>query len=185
MKKFLRISYIVFVVFLMTELLPKRSFALDGIEFFTGFSQSKLREKGNYRMIPLMVDFNFDIKPEKFSRIFQFQIEPFISPVYEPNPNVEVGVAGLIKVGILPKDYAIQPYFKIGVGLDYMTQRVVEESTQLNFIEYGVVGVSYALTKNTSLAIEGRFRHLSNADLGDKNLGINSTFILAGIGYRF
>ena len=75
------------------EVKPK---SLEGVEFFTGFGWGKLRRKGNYHLIPLIVDFDFDLKPlaKKFnfnpSSLLQFQVEPFISPVLSPDSNVEI-----------------------------------------------------------------------------------------------
>jgi hypothetical protein len=165
--------------------------ALQGVEFLTGFSQSKLHAKGNYQSIPLIVDFDFNLKPlvKKIGLdlpgLLQFQLEPFISPVYEPNANVEIGNAFAFKIGIFPDTWALQPYVKAAAGMVYMTQHTREQSTQFNFIEYGGTGIHYFFNKNTALTLEGRFRHLSNASIDHPNHGINSAFFLAGIAVLF
>ncbi|MDD5432558.1 MAG: acyloxyacyl hydrolase [Candidatus Omnitrophica bacterium] len=165
---------------------------LDGVEFLTGFGWGKLRTTRNYNLIPFVVDFNFDLKP--ITRkihinppgLLQFQLEPYASFIFSPKSNVELG-SGLLafKWGVLPETSKIQPYLKIGAGMSYMTLHTVEQGTQFNFIEYGGIGVHYFFAKNTALTIEGRYRHLSNASIGDPNSGINTAFGLVGVSYQF
>lgn len=164
---------------------------LKGLEFFTGFSQAKLHGKGNYRAVPLMVDFDFDLKPlaKKLgvgtAGLLQFQLEPFISPVYEPDANVEIGNSFMLKVGILPETAKFQAYLKGGLGMVYMTQHTREQSTQFNFTECAGMGMHYFFNKNSAFTLEGRFRHLSNSGTKHPNHGINTYFTLIGIMYQF
>jgi len=165
---------------------------VSGIEVFTGFSSAELRrDQGNYDQIPLILDIDFDLKPlvEKINlhlpMLLQCQLEPFISTVYKPDPNVEVGNAFALKIGLAPDTWAFQPYVKAAMGMVYMTQHTIEQSTQFNFIEYGGIGLHYFFTKNWALSAEGRYRHLSNGGIDHPNTGINSYFALAGVSYQF
>jgi hypothetical protein len=164
---------------------------LQGIEYFTGFAQAKLRGKGSYSAIPLMVDFDFNLKPltQKIGfnppGLLQFILEPFINPVYQPDSNVEIGNSFLLKIGFLPENFKFQPYFKGGIGMVYITQHTREQSTQFNFVEYAGGGVHYFFNKNTALTLEGRYRHLSNASIREPNKGIDSYFALIGLSYLF
>jgi hypothetical protein len=105
---------------------------LKGIECFTGFAQAKLKSKGEYNTSPFIVDFDFDLKPliQKIglnsSSLIQFQLEPFITPVYQPNSNVEIGNSFLLKIGLLPDNFKFQPYFRGGAGMVYITQHTLE-----------------------------------------------------------
>ena len=117
--------------------------------------------------------------------MLQAQVEPYIATVIEPDSNVEMGLAGALKIGLVPESWRIQPYVKAGVGLSYMTQHLREQSTQFNFIEYGGGGFSFKMTDRWFLSAEYRFRHLSNAGIDHPNGGVNSSFYLAGIGYQF
>ncbi len=190
----------IFIAFLNLSLLllgngycqeEKGQKCLQGIEYFTGFTQAKLRQKGSYSGFPLMVDFDFNLKPltEKIGfnppGLLQFILEPFINPIYRPDGNLEAGNSFLIKIGFLPEDFKFQPYFKGGVGLVYMTQHTREQSTQFNFIEYAGGGIHYFFKKNTALTLECRFRHLSNAAIKEPNKGITSYFALIGMSYLF
>ncbi len=191
----------VFVVFLNLSLAflcsaygdqgEKSKKSLQGIEYFTGFAQAKLQEKGSYSAVPLMVDFDFNLKPltQKIGfnppGLLQFQLEPFISPVYRPESNVEIGNSFLLKIGFLPDNFKFQPYFKGGLGMVYITQHTREQATQFNFVEYAGGGIHYFFNKNTALTLEGRYRHLSNASIKHPNKGITSYFALIGLSYLF
>ncbi|MCM8796944.1 MAG: acyloxyacyl hydrolase [Candidatus Omnitrophica bacterium] len=163
----------------------------SAIELLTGFSSGWLKEKGHYQLTPILVAFDFDLKPllQKINltpkSAVQFQLEPFLSYAYNPNSNIETGASFLLKIGILPETSRLQTYFKGGVGLVYMTLHTREQSTQFNFSEQAGVGIEYLFCKNTAFIIEGRFRHMSNSSIKRPNHGINTYFILTGIAYRF
>lgn len=165
--------------------------SLEAIEFLSGFGKGSLRSKGSYRLIPLIVDFDFDLKPlaKKInlnpSQLLQFQVEPFFSPAFEPKANIEIGTAFFLKFGILPQTSKFQPYVKGGAGLVYMTLQTREQGTQFNFVDQVGVGFHYFFRANTALTLEGRARHLSNAGIDQPNKGIQTYFALLGISYQF
>lgn len=164
---------------------------LSGIEVLSGFGVAHLREKGLYNVIPVYVDLDFDLRPALHNigfnppGLLQFVDEPFLSGVSHPNGNIEVGNNFLLKIGFLPETSRIQPYFKGGVGLLYMSQHTIEQSTQFNFDEYAGFGVHFFLKKNIAFTIEYRYRHLSNASIKQPNCGINSNFGICGLSYKF
>jgi len=164
---------------------------LEAVEFLTGFGWGQLHAIRNYNLYPLLVDFDFDLKPllNKLNIrppvLVQFQIEPFISVISSPKTNIETGTSFSLKIGLLPQTSKFQPYIKAGAGLDYMTLHTGEQATQFNFIEYGGAGIHYYFRKNTAITLEGRFRHLSNSGIDHPNHGINTYFALAGITYQF
>lgn len=164
---------------------------IQGIEFLGGFAKTKLREKGNYITSPFMVDIDFDFKPIarkigiNTENLLQFQLEPYIAPVYEPKSNIEIGNGFVLKAGFLPETSKLQPYIKGSVGLLYMTMHTREQSTQFNFFEYVGLGMHYFFTKSYAFTVEYRYRHSSNSSLGDRNHGINSQFWLAGLAYKY
>lgn len=171
--------------------------ALKSIEVLTGFGWNKLKsktvfdKKPDYNLFPIIVDLDFDLK--RFTKkigfnppgVFDFQLEPFIAPVSKPNANVEIGNSFMLKLGLLPETSKFQPFIKAGVGMVYMSQHTEEQSTQFNFIETGAVGAHFYFTKNTSLVVEGRMRHLSNAGIDQPNSGINTYFALVGLSYKY
>jgi predicted porin len=108
-----------------------------------------------------------------------------LTDIYNPDQNFEFGATFWFKFGILPQTSKIQPYGKIGLGLDYMTLHTREQATQFNFTDQGALGMHYFFTKNTALTLEGRFRHLSNCGIKKPNRGISSYFGTAGITYQY
>ncbi|MBI4706593.1 MAG: acyloxyacyl hydrolase [Candidatus Omnitrophica bacterium] len=170
----------------------KKSKCLEAIEFLTGFIWGgKLQAQKNYRQVPFIAAFDFNLKPltEKIKfnprSLLQFQIEPSVSYITSPHSNVELGTMFFFKAGILPQTSKFQPYVKAGVGMLYMTLHTREQSTQFNFQEQGGVGFHYFFRKNLAFTLEGRFRHLSNAGIGSRNHGINTIHALAGLTYQF
>ena len=164
---------------------------LSGIEVLSGFGVAHLREKGSYHVIPVYVDLDFDLKPalHKFGLnslgLLQLVVEPFLFGVSDPHGNIEVGNNFLLKIGFFPETSKIQPYFKGGVGLLYMSQHTLEQSTQFNFNEYVGFGVHFFFRKNLAFTIEYRYRHLSNASIKQPNSGINSNFGICGLSCIF
>lgn len=164
---------------------------IEAVELLTGFGWNKLNEKGNYNIFPILVAFDFNLKPltQKINfnpkSLVQFQLEPFASFISSPDNNFETGTNFFLKLGFLPQTSKIQPYAKIGAGLDYMTQHIREQATQFNFTETAGLGMHYFFTDKLALTLEYRFRHLSNAAIKEPNHGINTQFGLAGLTYRF
>ena len=165
---------------------------LSGIEFLSGYARGgNIRRKDDIQELPFMLDIDLNLKPllKKINIdpwvLAQFQIEPFISTIYEPDNNIEAGTAFWLKFGLFPETLKLQPYVKFGAGFEYMSLHTLNQSTQFNFISQAAFGMHYFFLKNTALTVEGRYRHLSNAGIKEPNRGINSYFILGGIAYRY
>jgi len=75
------------------------------------------------------------------------------------------------------------PYWDLGLGMLWtnLAPRIPEQSTQVNFVTESGPGLHYFVTERVTLTIGVRFHHISNADIGDRNLGLNSTLAYAGI----
>lgn len=161
---------------------------LESIEFFTGYLYGDLNKQDDYQAIPLMASFGFDLKPlvEKIGintqGILQFQVEPFISPIFGPDANVELGVTFLFKYAF-PLTERFMPYVKFGAGPAYMTLHTREQSTQFNFVDSAGMGFNWFLKEDVALACEFRYRHMSNARIKSPNKGINTYLALVGISF--
>lgn len=184
--------FVLFLIFLSNpcSAQEKKPRHLQSVEYLTGFGGGNLDRKGKYEHTPFLVNFNYNFKSSTKKKnlppgIFQFVLEPFVSYVLEPDPNMEVGTNFLFKVNILPKNEKFQPYAKAGTGIIYISQRTREQATQYNFNEIAGFGMSYFFNKDRAFTLEYRYRHISNAGLKDPNRGIDSTFVLCGISYKF
>ncbi|MBU0548946.1 MAG: acyloxyacyl hydrolase [Candidatus Omnitrophica bacterium] len=187
----------VVIISLLSLAIPGRAWAgretvsLAGIEFLFGYGQGDLDYGEDYKIIPLLVAFDFDIKAltKKIgfnpASMVQFQIEPFLGLITQPKTNLEIGNSFLFKLGLVPDDWKLQPYLKGGAGMIYMTQHTIEQSTQFNFIPQAGAGLHYFINSDTALTAEYRFRHLSNASIKHPNSGIDADIYLFGIARRF
>lgn len=182
---------IIALLILLKPCLAEEGQMLEGIEFLTGYGWGDLKEQKDYHLVPLVVDFDFNFKKitEKIgfnpAIMLQFQVEPFISPIIQPEANVEVGNAFAFKIGLVPETWKVQPYIKMAAGMLYMTQHTYEQGTQFNFIEYGGGGFHWFIKDNVAVTAEYRFRHLSNCGIEEPNSGINTSFGLIGLYYKF
>jgi hypothetical protein len=178
-------------LFVSNPCLAKETKTLHGIEFLTGIGAGKIEDQGHYRLVPLIVDLDFDLRPLientaiKLPGLFQFVDEPFISYIFDPNNNIEIGNNFLLKIGILPETSKFQPYLKGGIGLTYITQHFREQGTQFNFNESLGMGMHYFFKKNMAFTLEYRRRHLSNAGIKRPNGGVDINLFLGGISYLF
>lgn len=193
-------AYFIFVVLLLClnlsscraeEEAENRKSSLKSIDILTGFGKAHLRVRGGYEFIPVIAGFNFDLKPffEKFNLspagLAEFQLEPFISLVYQPRLNIEAGNAFMLKFGLLPETSKFQPYINAGAGVLYMSQHTNEQAKQFNFLEQGGVGMYYFFRDDLALNMNCRIRHISNAGLDTPNQGINTLLYLVGVTWKF
>ncbi len=164
--------------------------SLESIEIFSGYLRADLNEQDDYRVVPLMMSFGFDLKPllEKVgirsAGLIEFQLEPFLNVVTSPNDNIEAGLTLLFKYAF-PLGERFKPYIKFGAGPLYISQHTREQSTQFNFVDTAGVGFSWFIKKDLALSFEYRYRHLSNASIKHPNKGIDATSFLVGVSFFF
>ncbi len=169
----------------------RQPISLKGVEFLTGFGQAELIQKKDYRLVPFVIDLDFNIKPLanmagfNSSSLVQFQIEPFLSLATQPENDMEAGISFLLKLGLLPENRKFQPYVKAGTGMIYMSLHTLDQSTQFNFLTHLGFGLHYFFKKDTAFTLEYRFRHLSNAGIEQPNSGIDNHFCLLGVARLF
>jgi len=195
MKKLLSSIFVLVMVFIFVFTLARaqeeKTAGLKAIEVLSGFGLAKLEQQGDYHIVPLFVDFDFDLKPfiEKKGindpGMLQFIIEPFASYVFDPYNNAEIGNNFALKIGLVPDNWRFQPYVKGGVGFMDLTQHFREQGTQFNFNEYAGFGLHYLFTKKLAFTLEYRYRHISNADIKQPNHGIGTNIGLCGVSYFF
>lgn len=157
---------------------------------FAGYTKSKLKYQDAMEAIPMGVRFGFDLKPftEKFGfspkGYFELVYEAFVSPIYEPRSNVEMGLDIFFKYAY-PLTSKLYPFIEIGSGPYYMTLSTYEQSTQFNFISQGGAGLMYFIRKDLAVNFEYRRRHVSNASIKSPNAGIDGNAYLVGLSLYF
>lgn len=114
---------------------------------------------------------------------YGFEVAPFL--VVDQNPRAH-GIVGhfVYEQRWLPQR-SFRPVLRAGVGMMYTERRVPVGETHYNFSLFAGMGVEAALGARTALSLEYRLHHLSNANTGNRNLGINAHTILIGVIRRY
>lgn len=76
---------------------------------------------------------------------------------------------------------AWQPYVEGGVGGSYSNFQRRDLGSDLNFLLFAGVGVRWRISPSLALEAGYRYRHLSNANLGTSNPGLNTHQFLVGL----
>ncbi len=154
--------------------------------------KGSLKGKEDYELIPVGLKLGFDIEHFLFRNqenldtnksLIELMVEPYIANIISPDSNFETGFGLLLKYGFEFKKFV--PFVQAGVGFQYSTQHVHEESTQWNFQVQGGVGVHYFFKENKAINLEYRARHFSNAGTSFPNTGVDLKSILIGMSYFF
>lgn len=74
------------------------------------------------------------------------------------------------------------PFWDVGAGLLWtdLAPRIAEDSSQVNFALQTGPGVQYLATARMALIVGVRYHHISNAGIGERNLGLDAVLPYAG-----
>ncbi len=168
-----------------TESGLQSKFSLTESTMIAGFGKGGFTE-GSYEHIVLIWHLGFDLK-RVFSRlednrgILTFIMEPKINPVISPaEKDVEFGISFGLKYRY-PLTQKLSGYVLGSAGPHYITVKSTDQANGFIFFNTVGAGFSFSLTEKTALSLEYRFRHISNADTEDPNVGIESH--IGAIGY--
>jgi len=116
--------------------------------------------------------------------IVEYQCEAVMGQIVKPNQRMEFGFTPVgFKYNFSALQSDISPYAKFGFGCIYEPIGHHVQGTNFNFIIQTGFGVQYFLDDKTSIDIEYRYRHISNAHLRMPNSSINSNFVLVGVSF--
>lgn len=140
-----------------------------------------LPPQGDYRDWKVAVAFGQDLNGPFADKLnwsppgeWSFRWMPFASYVSSPDDNLEIGCMASVKIGF-PLNRRWMPYVAGGTGPMYTSQGTQEQSTKLNFVSYGALGVQYQIDARQAIAFEAWRRHFSNASLKDPNDGVDTS----------
>lgn len=111
-------------------------------------------------------------------------IEPLAAHYYQPFSASAFGGSLMVKYNFL--DFGRwMPFWDGGAGMLWtdLGPRIPEQSTQFNFVLQTGPGVSYFVTENTAVTFGIRFHHISNAGIGERNIGLNGCLFNVGISF--
>ena len=130
------------------------------------------------------------VTPEVGSGFYAGNLELLVEPLYahyfKPFGATAAGGSVLFKYNFLGFGRWM-PFWDLGLGMLWtnLAPRIPEQSTPFNFVMESGPGVQYFATERVALTLGVRFHHISNAGLGDRNRGLNSTLGYLGLSVFF
>ncbi|MCK4535354.1 MAG: acyloxyacyl hydrolase [Syntrophobacterales bacterium] len=147
-------------------------------------------EEGKYEPVLMIWHIGFSLKefpleqPGDRKNIISFYIEPQINPATRPETDVEFGVgAGLKYMHHITN--SLSAYLMASVGPHWITINTESQTNGFAFSSMIGLGISVFVTDKSAVNLGCRVRHLSNADLGKPNGGIDTYFGTIGYSVLF
>lgn len=111
--------------------------------------------------------------------------EVFGSAIFQGPGTYIAGITVWGRYNFLQPDWRFVPFVQGGMGLTStdISRQIVGQPFNFN-LNIGA-GVRYFLAEHWSVNLEARYQHISNANTGPHNLGINSFGPLLGVSYFF
>lgn len=111
-------------------------------------------------------------------------VEPFFAQFTHPFSAEAAGGTLVFKYNLLSFGRWM-PFWDVGAGMLWtnLAPRIRELSTPLNFVIETGPGIQYFITEQTTLTIGVRYNHISNADTGERNIGLNAVLPYAGLAW--
>ena len=125
-------------------------------------------------MGPSFIRGRWEWMPELHLALFT---HPYVRPIFGITPLQ-------FSYNLEPWGGRVSPYVFVGAGVlrTYVNRR--ETGSRINFNPQGGVGTRIKLTDRTSLILEYRHIHISNAGLNEDNSGVNTHNFLFGISLK-
>ncbi len=154
-----------------------------------GWGTGDISEGRHYEPILLIWHLGCDLKRfipnlENHRGTLSLYVEPQINPAFNPETDIEIGVGVGLKY-MHPVTEKISAYIFGSMGPHYITVKITDQANGFIFSDTIGAGISFFLTEKSSLNLEYRFRHISNASLQDPNGGINTHFGMIGYSVYF
>lgn len=113
-------------------------------------------------------------------------VEAAFLGIAEPTSAYGVGITPKL-VYTLTSFGSLKPYLEGGGGPLWtnFNGRIPEQGTDFNFLVWGGAGATYHLTARWALNAGIRFSHISNADTGSPNSGLNYLLPFMGLSSKF
>ena len=117
----------------------------------------------------------------------QVFLEPVFAQFTQPVSAQLAGGSVLFKYNLVSFGRWI-PFWDAGLGISWTNlvhPRIPEESEPMNFLIQTGPGLQYLLSPRLSVMIGVRFHHISNADIGERNSGLNAVLPYVGLSWFF
>src|ERR1051326_3547521 len=154
---------------------------------FSPFLATGGRPTINYTLTEVQFGYMLsDVKGDGWSRgNFELVGEGFGSGIFEGDGSFISGVTVWLRYNFVPPGWRFVPFAQAGLGLTStdIDHKIVGQPFNFN-LELGI-GTRYLLSQHWSLNLEYRYQHISNADTGAHNIGINAHGPVLGVSYLF
>ncbi|MDY7035347.1 MAG: acyloxyacyl hydrolase, partial [Thermodesulfobacteriota bacterium] len=111
------------------------------------------------------------------------------SIIYKGSGNYIGGFSTLFRYNFIQPDGKLIPYIQAGAGVVYTDAYKDRSQTAIGqaieFTPQASLGLHYLIRTNWSIEAEAMFHHISNADLDERNHGINAFGGFMGLTYYF
>jgi len=127
-----------------------------------------------------------DVKGHGWTRgNFELVGEGFGSAIFYGEGSFIAGITVWLRYNFAPPSWRFVPFAQAGMGLTStdIDHKYVGQPFNFN-LDIGI-GTRYLLSERWSLNLECRYQHISNANTGEHNIGINSIGPVLGVSYLF
>jgi opacity protein-like surface antigen len=155
-----------------------------GVQLGGGFSlANNSREATEFALLPRL-GYVFGQQERFLPGSFEIVIEPTYVTVFQHQTTHVGGLAALLKYNFRTGT-RWTPYLVGGAGVSFASHRLPHDGTSFNFLLEGGLGLQYALTPRSLLGVEWRLQHFSNADISERNDGLNMSLFLLGYSFLY
>jgi opacity protein-like surface antigen len=154
---------------------------------FSPFAPANNRPTINYTITELQIGYMLSgVKgPGLLRGNFETALEGFGSAIFDGPGSFIAGVTLWGRYNFVQPGARLIPYIQGGLGLTStdIDREIVGQPFNFNLNAGG--GLRYFITSHWSLSLEYRYQHISNANTGSHNIGINSHGPILGLSYFF
>ena len=117
---------------------------------------------------------------------FELAVEPLFARFTQPFPAEAAGGSWVVRYNLLSFG-RWAPFWDVGAGMLWtnLAPRIPEQSTPFNFVLETGPGVHYFLTRSLTVTAGVRYHHISNANIGQRNTGLNAVLPYVGFSWFF
>lgn len=116
---------------------------------------------------------------------FELLGEGFAGGIFEGRGTYIANASLFLRYNIALPRWKLAPYVQAGAGLSLLDvdRRIFGQS--FNFGLTGAFGTRYFISEKTTVNVEARFQHFSNAGMSSHNLGINAQGVVLSMSWFF
>jgi len=104
---------------------------------------------------------------------------------FDQNPSARAPAFNFVYEHRLAPSARLHPVFRAGAGFLYANRKVPPGETRHNFSLFVGLGLDIDISSRLQIAPEYRLHHVSNADTGPVNPGINAHTLVVGLTFKW